>query len=263
MDLTERLAFADKTARDAGSFAHEKFAALESLTVESKGHHDLVSQADRDTETLIRTAIAKAWPDDGIVGEEHERVQRTTGFDWIIDPIDGTANYLAGIPHWCVVIACAHHGEPVVGVIFDPNTGEMFSASKGGGAFVNGKPMRVSTAKTLSDGSTGAGVSGLTDRAKATAMVGEILSSGGMFFRSASGALMLAYVASGRLIGHIENYMNSWDCFAALLMIREAGGDYAAFDHEAAVLNGTHVVAGNPDILVLLDSMHTRIFGDG
>lgn len=261
MDLTKRLAFTDQTARNAGAFAHGKFAELERLTVEIKGHHDLVSEADRDTETLIRNAIADAWPEDGIVGEEHGHIAGSSGFDWIIDPIDGTANYLAGIPHWCVVIACAYQGRPVVGVIFDPNTGELFSAHEGGGAYVNGKQMQVSSAKALADGSTGAGVSGLTDREKAAAMVGEILLSGGMFFRSASGALMLAYVAAGRLIGHIENYMNSWDCFAALLMIREAGGNYAPFDQEAAVLNGTHVVVGNSDVLPVLDDIHTRIFG--
>ncbi|MEM0899266.1 MAG: inositol monophosphatase family protein [Pseudomonadota bacterium] len=260
MDLSERLKFAKQAAIEAGKFAHEAFRRLDTLTIESKGHHDLVSQADRDTETRIRKAIADRWPEDGIVGEEHGRVEGTTGFDWIIDPIDGTANYVSGIPHWCVVIACAKDGVPILGVIFDPNTNELFEGAKGEGAFVNGKQLRASEGKTLSDGSVATGCSGRSDQEKVASLVRKILVNNGMYFRSASGALMLAYVASGRLLGYIEDHMNSWDCFAALVMIKEAGGTHAELDASTAMIGGTKVVAGGAHIFETLDDIATSVF---
>ncbi|MEL6436403.1 MAG: inositol monophosphatase family protein, partial [Pseudomonadota bacterium] len=214
---------------------------------------------DRDTETLIRKALAEAYPDDGIVGEEHGRETGSTDFDWIIDPIDGTANFVAGIPHWCVVIACAQNGAPVVGVIFDPNSGDLFSAAKGHGAEINGKPMKISDATTFAEGSIATGASGRSDNEEVIAMITAILNRDGMFYRSASGALMLAYAGSGRLIGYIEEHMNSWDCFAALIMIAEAGGKHRPLD-DNAMEAGTMVVAGPPEICAQLDEIANQVF---
>ncbi|MDJ1007405.1 MAG: inositol monophosphatase family protein [Paracoccaceae bacterium] len=259
-DHAERLDFALDLARKAGAFAHEMFGALDTLEVESKGHQDRVTEADRATETLIRKAIEVRWPDDGIVGEEHARVHGTSGFDWVIDPIDGTANFVAGIPHWCCVIACAEGGLPVVGVIYDPCTGELFQAAKGAGAFVNGMPMRASAATALSEGSISAGVSGRSDMAAATALVGEILGRGGMFYRAASGALELAYVASGRLLGYVEDRMNSWDCFAALLMLEEAGGRHQKIGPQA-LDHGTPIVAAGAGVYDELTVIAARVYG--
>jgi myo-inositol-1(or 4)-monophosphatase len=261
ISLDDRLTFAVDLARRAGEFALSRFRAIDTLVIESKGHQDLVSDADRATETLIRDAIAARWPDDGIVGEEHGRKYGTTGFDWVIDPIDGTANFVRGIPHWCVVIACTKDGLPVVGAIHDPSTGELFQAAKGAGAFVNGRRLKAAQGGSLRDGSVATGVSGRTDPAKASTLVHEVLAPGGMFFRSASGALMLAYVASGRLLGYVEDHMNSWDCFAALLMVEEAGGRILPLDAGRALENGTRVVAGGPNIYPTLDGITTRVFG--
>jgi myo-inositol-1(or 4)-monophosphatase len=261
ISLDDRLTFAVDLARRAGEFALSRFRAIDTLVIESKGHQDLVSDADRATETLIRDAIAARWPDDGIVGEEHGRKYGTTGFDWVIDPIDGTANFVRGIPHWCVVIACTKDGLPVVGAICDPSTGELFQAAKGAGAFVNGRRLKTAQGSSLRDGSVATGVSGRTDPAKASTLVHEVLAPGGMFFRSASGALMLAYVASGRLLGYIEDHMNSWDCFAALLMVEEAGGRILPLDPVRALEKGTRVIAGGPNIYPALDGITTRVFG--
>ena len=260
MDLSARLAFATQTATAAAAFALERFRTLETLTIERKGHQDFVSEADRDTETLIRKAIAEAWPDDGIVGEEHGRHAGRSGFDWVIDPIDGTANFITGIPHWCVVLACTHHGLPVVGVIVDPNTGETFTAARGLGAHVNGRALRAATGATLSEGSIATGASGRADRGQATALVGAVLEGGGMYFRSASGALMLAYVAAGRLLGYIEDHMNSWDCFAALVMLEEAGGTHLPLDPDRSLEHGTRLVAGGPAIYPELERIAARVF---
>lgn len=228
--------------------------------IETKGHQDLVSDADRATETLIREAIAARWPDDGIVGEEHGRVHGTTGFDWVIDPIDGTANFVRGIPHWCVVIACTRDGLPVVGVIHDPSTDELFHAAAGRGAFVNGRPMKAAQSTALGDGSVGTGVSGRTDPAEAAALVLAVLAGGGMFVRGGSGALMLAYVAAGRLLGGVEDHMNSWDCFAGLLMVDEAGGRTLPLDPARALEGGTRVIAAGPGLYPELAAIAERAF---
>ena len=256
----DRLDFAVAVAQRAAAFAHQRFGDVESLSVERKGHQDMVSEADRATESLIREAIAERWPGDGIVGEEHARVHGSTGFDWVIDPIDGTANYVSGIPHWCTVIACTENDNPVVGVICDPCTGEVFRASKGGGAFLGDRPMRVSEATALDAGSVSAGVSGRSDPRAATALVGEILAGGGMFYRAASGALELAYVASGRLLGYVEDHMNSWDCFAALLMLEEAGGRHQGLA-PGALDEGTPIVAAAPGVYDDLSAIAARVYG--
>lgn len=262
MTHQQRLDFALEVARAAGDFAAGHFRSIDSLSIESKGHQDLVSNADEETETLVRDAIEARWPDDGIVGEEHGRKHGTSGFDWVIDPIDGTANFVRGIPQWCVAIACTEHGLPVIGVINEPSSGEMFHAVRGGGAFVNAKPMRAVQTGALTAGSVAAGISGRTDKALAVAMVARIMRDGGLFFRNASGALSLAYVAAGRLLGYIEDHMNSWDCMAGLLMIEEAGGMVNELDAETALDHGTKVIAGGPNVYGQLAEMADELFGD-
>jgi myo-inositol-1(or 4)-monophosphatase len=243
--MTEpRLAFTIDLARRAAELALSHFRSIETLTIESKGHQDLVSNADRDVETFIRAAIAEAWPDDGIVGEEHATVTGSSGHVWVIDPIDGTANFVRGIPAWCVVIACTFEGRTEVGVICEPCSGETFWAERGGGAFVDGKPIKASSAPGLSDGSVGTGHSGRVEYEGILTAIRAIFEAGGVFFRNASGALMLAYVAAGRLVGYIEEHMNSWDCIAGLLMIEEAGGRIYPLDPETVVEHGTMVIAG-------------------
>ena len=152
-DLQTRLDFATRIAREAGVYALSRFREIDSLVIESKGHQDLVSDADKNTEKLIRKAIAEQFPDDGVVGEEYGAEPGASGFDWVIDPIDGTANFVRGIPQWCVAIGCSLRGETVVGVIFEPSSGELFAAARGGGATCNGKPIRAAQAAGLGEGS--------------------------------------------------------------------------------------------------------------
>ena len=248
MQTQDRLDFAIDLARQAGAFAKHHFQSIDTLVIESKGHQDLVSNADKDTETLIRSALEKQFPDDGIVGEEHGRKHGTSGYDWVIDPIDGTANFVRGIPQWCVAIACAKDGEAVIGVIFEPSSGELFAASKGGGAFVNGKRLQAAQTGDIGQGSIGIGFSGRAPAMSAATAVAMVIERGGVFFRNASGALMLAYVAAGRLLGYMEEHMNSWDCIAGLLMIEEAGGAIVKPDPATSLDQGTIVIAGGPNI---------------
>lgn len=256
----DRLVFAIDLARQAGVFAKRHFDAIDSLVIESKGHQDLVSNADKDTETLIRAAIEEHWPDDGIVGEEHGRKHGTTGFDWVIDPIDGTANFVRGIPQWCVVIALAKDGAAVAGVINEPCSGELFHTARGKGAFCNGKPIRVSQALTIGEGSIGTGFSGRVHGGNIVTAIERIIAEGGVFFRNASGALMLAYTAAGRLLGYIEEHMNSWDCIAGLLMIEEAGGIIVRPDPATSLENGTVVIAGGPNVFAAIEAIADTSF---
>lgn len=247
-DLDRRVDFAVRTARAAGDIGLRYFQARDKLTIEVKGHQDLVSEADREVELFIRAEIARVYPDDAIVGEEHAPTEGRSGFTWIIDPIDGTANFVAGIPAWCVAIGGARDGVPLVGVTHEPSVGETFHARKGGGAFLNGKPIKISPSQSLSQGSLAVGFSNRSERSEIVELIGGLIEQGGVFYRNASGALMLAYVASGRLIGYVEPHMNAWDCIGGYLLVEEAGGRYVPFDPKTIVSDGTAVIVGAPGV---------------
>ena len=259
-DLDQRMHFAIDLARRAGELGLRYFRNLDKLTIESKGHQDLVSDGDREVELFIRAAIAETYPQDGIVGEEHAAVTGKTGCVWVIDPIDGTANFVRGIPAWCVVIACAKDGETMVGVIHEPSTGETFHGRKGGGAFVNGKPITASSAAVLSEGAVGTGISNRVAEEHVVVLIGRIMAEGGVFYRNASGALMLAYAAAGRLLGYVEEHMNAWDCLAGMLLVEEAGGTVLRPDPKTVLREGTLVVAGGRNIFPTLRTLCEEAF---
>ena len=259
-DLDRRTAFAMETARAAGEIGLRYFRDRDKLTIEVKGHQDVVSEADREVEHFIRAEIAKAYPDDAIVGEEHPTTEGRSDFVWVIDPIDGTANFVAGIPAWCVAIAGVQGGVPVVGVIYEPSVGEMFHARTGGGAFLNGDPIQVSASSSLGNGTVGVGSSNRTAPKDASRLIDLLLNQGGMFFRNASGALMLAYVAAGRLIGYGEPHMNAWDCLAGFVLVEEAGGRYVQPDPQTVLTEGTVAIAGAPGVFDAIKSMTDSAF---
>lgn len=259
-DHDARMQFAIDLAQRAGELGLGYFRDLENLTIESKGHQDLVSQADREVELFIRAAIAADYPQDGIVGEEHASVVGQTGYVWVIDPIDGTANFVRGIPAWCVVIACASEGEAVVGVIHEPSTGETFHGRLGGGAFVNGRPIRTSAATSIEDGSVGTGFSNRADTENIAVLIRALMADGGVFFRNASGALMLAYVAAGRLLGYVEQHMNAWDCLAGMLLVEEAGGVVVKPDPKTVLQQGTLVITGGKGVFPKLHELCSEAF---
>lgn len=259
-EQSKRLSFAIDLAQRAGELGLKHFRSLDTLTIESKGHQDLVSNADRDVETFVRQEIARSYPQDGIFGEEHAPVEGTSGYTWVIDPIDGTANFVSGIPQWCVALACSNRGVTEIGVICEPCSGETFWAERGAGAFVNGKPLRASQSRSLSEGSVATGYAARHDAAATIRLITDLITGGGMFFRNASGALMLAYVAAGRLIGYIEEHMHSWDCIAGLLMIEEAGGTIMPLDAATLVEHGTRVIAGGPHVYPQLDALARKAF---
>lgn len=181
----------------------------------------------------------------------------------MIDPIDGTANFVRGIPAWTVVIAGVRHGVCEVAVIHEPCTAETFHASRGGGAFLNDRPMRATSASSLGDGSVGTGFSNRREARNIVPFIENLIARGGVFYRSASGALMLAYVASGRLLGYVEEHMNAWDCLAGLLLVEEAGGRILAPDASTVLDVGTVVIAGGTNVFAEIESMAAQAFGAG
>ncbi len=244
--LDARLDAAREIAREAGALALDHFRDLGSLTVERKGLQDEVSEADRAVEELICRRIAGIFPGEGVLGEEGgfagaapEAAQGAEGL-WVVDPIDGTACFIVGIPVWCVSIAWVAGGAPAVGVVYDPNADEMFAARRGGGATLNDAPIRLNDDGILTEGSVGVGYSMRCRPQDTLRFLESLLAAGGMFQRNGSGALMLAYVAAGRLLGYYEPHINSWDCLAGICLVNEAGGWTSDF------LAGDGLGAGNP-----------------
>jgi len=236
-------------AREAGDVALAHYRNLSALTVESKGVQDPVSEADRQTEQVIKDRLTTMFPDDAFVGEETgaDGVDGSRGA-WVVDPIDGTQPFLLGLPTWCVSIAYVADGDIQIGVIFNPVTGDLYAAQRGAGATLNGARMRVSTAQRLSDGLTGMGCSNRTTAQEIGFIAEHLRAQGGMFHRCGSGALTLAYVATGQLIGYVEMHINAWDCLAAILLVEEAGGRVSPFLQEHGVTGGGRIIAGTPDV---------------
>jgi len=231
------------------------FKEIDKLVIEEKGKQDYVSDADKGVETQIRDALQVAFPDDGIIGEEHGRIASQTGYTWVIDPIDGTSSFVAGMPGWCVVLACCTDDQAVLGIIIDPIAQETFVAVKGHGATLNGRALSVSRSQSLAQGSTAVGYSARIPTEPTLQVIKAILEAGGIYFRFGSGALMLSYVAAGRLIGYCEPHMYAWDCIAALLLIEEAGGQYDEYDLATMLGSGGRVVPGSPGVYPKLISI--------
>ena len=193
--MNERFSFAQALAREAGALAHRLFTERDALVVESKGPQDWVSRADREVEDLIRARIAEAFPQDGFLGEESGTAAPAAGGEgtvWVVDPIDGTACFLAGIPTWCISIALVSGVEIELGVIYDPNADELFAARRGHGASLNGEVLPPLTAASLADGLFGLGHSTRVPAEAVVGFMGDLLAAGGMFIRNGSGALVRA-----------------------------------------------------------------------
>ncbi|MDE1898854.1 MAG: inositol monophosphatase [Xanthomonadaceae bacterium] len=244
------VTIAVRAARAAGSVILRYMNRLESVTVVEKQRLDFVSEVDRLAEAEIIRELRRAYPDHGIVAEESGEVSRGK-FTWMVDPLDGTHNYLRGIPHFCVSIGLLERGEPIHGVIFDPLRSELFTASKGDGAFLNDRRMRVSARETL-DGALLATGFPWRQRAHLPAQLGmtrALLGSAEDLRRSGSAALDLAYVAAGRYDGYFEIGLKPWDMAAGCLLVREAGGSYTDFAGRDGLPTSGNVVAANHKLM--------------
>lgn len=243
-DNSSRLQLAERIARLGGDLALDYFERRETLQVDMKGPQDWVSEADKNVESLIRKELKREFPDDGIVGEEHAPVTGSSGFTWVIDPIDGTTNFVNGHPAWTVVIAGVAMGRTQIGIIHDPIHHETFTAIKGQGAKLNGETMSASNASSLASGTVGVGYSNRVQASGTIRLVEALNREGAMFHRNASGALSIAYVAAGRLLGYMEEHMNAWDCLAGQLLVAEAGGSIEEQNADQMIKAGGRVVVG-------------------
>lgn len=259
--MQNRAETAMQIAQAAGPLALEYFRRIDRLTIDRKGHLDFVTEADRQVELKIRADLAAAFPTDGIVGEEHAPKIGSSGFRWVIDPIDGTANFVAGIPFWCIVIAGVQHARIETAAIYDPIHDESFVAARGQGARLNDRTLQLAQTG-WGDGTTAIGSSRRAKPAQVAKLVQNIVEAGGIFARTGSGALSLAYVAAGRYIGYAENHMNAWDCLAGQLLVAEAGGQIEPQNADDMIENGGRVIAAAPGIFTPLLSCATQAFQD-
>jgi myo-inositol-1(or 4)-monophosphatase len=249
--IVDRLEFANSTARYAGELALRYFNDLSALKVHSKGVQDMASEADLAVENVIREAIAQRYPEDAFLGEESSadfRLESGKG-TWIVDPIDGTQPFINGIRSWCIAIAFVEGASFRLGVVFDPVADEMFAAHAGGGATLNGKPIQVADAHSLGDGMICVGYSNRVPPEATLEPLTRLMHADGMYHRNGSGALSLAYVAAGRLIGYFEPHMNAWDFAAGALIVREAGGRINdCLPTPQSMIDGGPMIAGAPGI---------------
>ena len=206
-----------------------QMAGIDHLHVEKKGAIDLVTQIDRDVERMFRALIADRFPDHAVLAEEfemHGDRQHEAEFCWVFDPVDGTTNYAHGLPIFCCACSLERRGQPIVAAIYDPSRRELFTAERGLGAWLNGAPLRVSTADTLIDSllCTGFPYTVQTEGEYLLGLFGDFIRRARAVRRLGSAAIDLAYVAAGRFDGFWEVRLNPWDISAGALLIEEAGG---------------------------------------
>ncbi len=238
-----------RAARRAGSVIMRHLDRLDTLTIETKGHHDFVSEVDRMAEAEIIQALRAAYPQHGILAEE---TGQHPGDDylWIIDPLDGTTNFLHGYPQFAVSIALQHKGRLEQAVVFDPFKNELYTASRGGGAHLNDRRIRVSRTLELDRALLGTGFPFRSHQHLETWIntLRDLLLRSSDVRRAGSAALDLAHVACGRLDGFWEFGLSSWDMAAGGLLVQEAGGIVSDFAGGNDFLANGNILAANPRI---------------
>ncbi len=246
------LTIAVKAARRAGNVINRGARELDLLTVTAKGPKDYVSEVDRAAEAAIVETLLGAYPDHGILAEEGTAKGANPEAEnvWIIDPLDGTTNFLHGFPQYCVSIALAHNGQVTQGVIYDPVRNDLFTATRGRGAFLNDRRIRVSRRQHLRECLIGTGFPFRDGRYLDTymLMMRAMIEQTAGLRRPGAAALDLAYVAAGFYDGFWEVGLNPWDVAAGSLMIQEAGGLIGDLAGEGDFLHGGQVIAANPRI---------------
>jgi myo-inositol-1(or 4)-monophosphatase len=243
-DLDGRADFCRELAFSAGRVALDGFGRAGGFRM--KGPQDFLTETDAAVERHVRDAIAEAFPGDSFLGEETGgSVGRDT---WVVDPIDGTANFARGVPHFCVSIAFVRDGATEIGAICNPALGELHFARRGAGATRNGEPIRVAATRDFAATCVELGWSNRVRNARYLAALAALLVRGANVRRGASGALGLAWVADGRSDGYAEVHMNAWDCLAGLLLVAEAGGRVGPFLELGGITDGGPVIAAAPGI---------------
>ena len=259
---------AEGIARQAGALLREFYA--KGVATEYKGDVDLVTEADRATEALIREQLTKAFPAHGIYGEEGTRDQMESEYRWYVDPLDGTTNFAHGFPAFCVLLglerrpkglAPGEDGQMIAGVTYDPLRDEMFVAERGKGAWLNGRQVHVSKTARLQESLTGTGFPSHKRHVSPNIhFYQEVTLRSHGVRRAGSAGLDMAYVACGRLEGFWEFHLNPWDTSAGYLLVEEAGGVVTRFDGSKFRMDSSEVLATNGLIQGELVHLFTEMF---
>jgi myo-inositol-1(or 4)-monophosphatase len=241
-----------KAARKAGAIINRASLDLDLLRVTVKGHADFVTEVDKAAEQAIIATLSQAYPDHGFLAEESgaHRPAAAADYTWIIDPLDGTTNFIHGFPQYAVSIACQHGGQITQAVIYDPARNDLFTATRGRGAFLNDRRLRVSKRTHLKDAliATGFPFRRLERLDAYLALLKRVVAGTAGVRRPGAAALDLAYVAAGRFDGFFEYNLSPWDIAAGCLLVVEAGGMISDDAGNADYLASGNVVCGNPKI---------------
>ena len=238
----------DRAVRKAARSLIHDFGEVEHLQVSVKGPGDFVSTADHQAERILKAELGRARPDFGFLMEESgEEKGSDPHHRWVVDPLDGTTNFLHGIPHFCISVALERDGEPIAGVIYDPLRDEFFYGEKGVGAFVNDRRLRVSARNDLGDAVIGTGIPfrARGDHPRYLKMLEAVMGSTAGVRRMGAAALDLAYVAAGRFDGFFELGLSRWDVAAGMIIVKEAGGFVTEIDGGRNPLASGSVLATN------------------
>jgi myo-inositol-1(or 4)-monophosphatase len=237
----------EEIARTAGSFVLGEVNKLRHGDIESKGHHDFVTYVDKEAEKQIVDKLQALIPSAGFIAEENTASHKGEEYNWVIDPLDGTTNFIHGIPVYSVSIALMQHQKIVAGVVYEPNRAESFRAVRGQGAFLNGMPIRVSREENLKESMIATGFP-YYDYSRMPAFLELFqwcMENTHGLRRLGSAAVDLAYVACGRFEAFYEYGLNAWDVAAGSLIVQEAGGEVSDFSGGGDFLFGREIVAAN------------------
>jgi len=244
------LNIAVRAARRAGSIINRASLDGAGLEVRSKRQNDFVTRVDHAAEEAILDVVRKAYPDHAILAEESGAVAGTAEYEWVIDPLDGTTNFIHGFPQYCVSIGIRHRGALAHGVVYDSNRNELFTASKGRGAFLNDRRIRVSKCLRLGDALVGTGFPfrELTRIDRYTGQMKNMMEKSAGVRRAGAAALDLAYVACGRLDAFWEMGLSPWDMAAGALLIQEAGGLVGDLKGDDGYLESGELACATPKV---------------
>ena len=247
------LTIALRAARKAGELIERALERVDVVAFEEKGRNDFVTEIDQASEKEIIYHLRKAYPDHTIRGEETGlSVGENSDYEWIIDPLDGTTNFIHGIPHFAVSIACKYKGQIEHAVVLNPITREEFTASRGRGAALNGRRIRVSSRKGMDGALIGTGIPfngyAFEHMTPYLAAMHEIAGQTAGIRRPGAASLDLAYVAAGRFDGFWEMNLQEWDVAAGVLLVKEAGGLVSDFKGGNSFMDSGNIVCGTPKV---------------
>jgi myo-inositol-1(or 4)-monophosphatase len=254
--LADRFDTAIRIATEAAARALQMRPPPGATSAKLKGAQDWLTDADGAVERLLSKRLAQAYPADGFQGEEGGSA-RTGTLRWVVDPIDGTANFMRGGKRFCVSLGCLEGDTPVLGVIVAPALNETFAAHAGGGATLNGAPIRAAETADLARATVELGWSRRRPREAFSALTDRVISAGAMPRLGGSGALGLADVAAGRTDAYVELHINLWDVAAALAILKEAGAKVSPFMAGDGAINGNAILACAPGIAIALSAATT------